>query len=114
MEGEEKESSSFGGDEDVALSDDVPLVDHHQLEQGDERLDDVIKVVAAVVVSVELGRLQQGVAAVQLLGAPTVAIPGVPDQPSEALHPDYGEEVVEEEQDGAVSCNTAGKAIRLL
>jgi hypothetical protein len=37
----------------VTFGDDVPLVDDHELEQGDEGADDVVEVVVAVAVAVK-------------------------------------------------------------
>lgn len=33
-----------------ALRDDMPLVHHHELEQDDERVDDVVEIIGAIVV----------------------------------------------------------------
>ena len=40
-------------DHDMSLGDDVPLIDHHKLKESDKRLDDIVEVVAAIVVPVE-------------------------------------------------------------
>ena len=63
MKGKEKDAGCLGRDQDVSLRDDVPLVDHHQLEERHIRVEDVVEVVAAVMVLVKLRPVQFRVAA---------------------------------------------------
>ena len=79
-------------DHDMSLGDDVPLIDHHKLKESDKRLDDVVEVVAAVVVPVEHRSRQLRVSAIPAPSVPV--IPGVLDQPGKTLHANDGEEVV--------------------
>ena len=79
-------------DHDMSLGDDVPLIDHHKLKESDKRLDDVVEVVAAVVVPVEHRSRQLRVSTIPAPSGPV--IPGVLDQPGETLHANDSEEVV--------------------
>ena len=107
------ESVTCGQDE--AISENVPLVDHQQLEQENHRAAEVVEVVRAVLELVEgrvLEVLQVGVGV--LAGDPTVLVlvgEGVgvvsvrtkePDSVLERLHPDHGVDVEEDEEDGGV------------
>ena len=79
-------------DHDMSLGDDVPLIDHHKLKESDKRLDDIVEVVAAIVVPVEHWSRQLRVSTVPAPSVPV--IPGVLDQPGETLHANDSEEVV--------------------
>ena len=77
---------------DMSLGDDVPLIDHHKLKESDKRLDDVVKVVATVVVPVEHRSCQLRVSTIPAPRVPV--IPRVLDQPGETFHADDSKEVI--------------------
>ena len=74
----------------------MPLVDHSQLQQQDEGLEDGVEVVAAVTQAIKCGVLQKRVATPQVLrGSEALVVTMVTYLPLEQLHANDGKEVVE-------------------